>query len=114
MFSRFRKTLTVTRGGAGQFVDGIFQPGTQSSFTIQASVQPTTPDDVELIPAGKRDRLSYTLYSDTALKIANDNTQQPGDRVLIDGETYEAMGRQPWQNNIINHHRTVVVKEAEQ
>lgn len=114
MFGIFRKPLTVTRGAAGQYVDGIWQSGSESSFTIQASVQPTTPNDVQLLPEGKRDRLAYTLYSDTSLRIANDNTQEPGDIVTIDGDSFEAMARRPWQNSIIDHHVTIVVKEAEQ
>lgn len=114
MFGVFRKPLQVSRGGQGQYVDGIWQGGATSSFTIEASVQPATPDDIQLLPEGKRDRLAYTLYSDTALRIANDNTQQPGDVVTIDGETFEAMARRPWQNNIIDHHVAIVVKEAEQ
>lgn len=114
MFGVFRKPLTVTREQPGQYVDGVWQPGTSATLTVNASVQPTTPDEMQMLPEGERDRQAFTLYSDTELLVSNDNTQQPSDRVQIDGATYKASARAPWQNSIIPHHRTVVVKENEQ
>lgn len=114
MLDVFRQDLTVTRQQPGQYVDGIFQPGTTETLTVRASVQPVSPDDVQLLPEGKRNRQAFTLYSDAEINVADDQTTTAGDRVDIDGDTYQATARQPWQNSIIPHYRTVVVKEADQ
>ena len=110
MFGVFRRPLTVTRKSGGEYVDGIWQPGSESQITIQASVQPTSPDDMELLPSGRRDRQAFTLYADTPLRISGEVEGSNADTVNIDGAKYEASARRPWQNNIINHHVTVVTK----
>ena len=107
----FRRALTVTRQQPGQYVNGIWQPGSESTFTVRASVQPATPDDVALLPSGQENNQAFTLYSDTALHVANEINNTVGDVVDVDGLPYRAMARQPWQNAVVPHHKTVVVKE---
>jgi len=107
----FRRPLTVTRQQPGQYVDGIWQPGSTATLAIRASVQPATPDDVELLPSGQENNQAFTLYSDTALHVANEIDNTVGDLVQIGGLEYRAMARQPWQNGVVDHHKTVVVKE---
>lgn len=110
----FRRPLTVTRYGEGEWVDGMWQEGEPETLIIRASVQPTSPDDMEMLPEGRRDRQAFTLYSDDPFRTADDNEGTNADRVEIDGVTYEVSARAPWQNSIIPHHRSVVTKVAEQ
>jgi hypothetical protein len=113
MFDVFRRSLTVIRQQPGQYVNGVWQPGSEETLTIRASVQPTSPDDIERLPEGRRERQAFTLYSSQALRIIDESEETNADIVEIDGQRYEATARQPWQNNLINHHRTIVTRISE-
>lgn len=110
MFGIFRRPLTVTRKSGGGYVDGIWQPGDETTITVKASVQPTSPDDMELLPEGRRDRQAFTLYCDTPLRVSGDVEGANADLVDIEGVSYEVSARRPWQNNIISHHVAVVTR----
>lgn len=110
----FRRTLTVTRTEPGQYVDGIWQEGAASTFEGKYSVQPTSPDDMQRVPEGRRDRVAYTLYGDPALRQADDDAGTNADRVEIDGASFEVSATQEWRNGIVPHHQAVVTKEPDQ
>ena len=115
MFSRFRQPLTVTRdGGEGEWVNGIWQPGAPTTLTARCSVQPSNQNDMEMLPEGRRDRQAFTLYGRTELKMADDNAETNADRVEIYGDMFEVTHVERWTNGIINHFKSIVVKEAEQ
>lgn len=115
MLSRFRQALTVTRdGGAGEWVDGIWVPGAPAVLTIRCSVQPSNQNDMEMLPEGRRDRQAFTLYGKAELKTADDNAGTNADRIEIYGAMFEVMHVARWTNGIINHFKSIAVKEAEQ
>lgn len=115
MFGVFRRQLSVFRKPSGEYVDGVWQPyGDAEKLTITASVQPTSPEDIELLQSGKRKRRAYTLYSDVPFQMADDNKNIEADRVEIDGEMFEIEAVQNWQNSIIPHCKSVAVLESEQ
>ena len=114
MFSIFRQPLTVTRKSGGEFVNGIWTPGTTAEVPIEASVQPASPDDMQRLPEGRRQDKAYVLRSDQELLEVDDNAEQSADLVTIGGETYEVMRCSRWQNSIINHFESLVVRQSEQ
>ena len=106
-----RMPLTIRRTEGGEYVDGIWQPGTESEFTARYSVQPTSPDDMEMLPEGRRERRAYTLFGDDSLQgVGTDNP----DLVQIDGEWYEVSAVQEWRNTLIPHCRSIVTRLEEQ
>ena len=107
-----RMPLTIRRTEGGEYVDGIWQPGTESEFTARYSVQPTSPDDMEMLPEGRRDRQAYTLFGDKPLRMATDEGN--ADLVLIYGEWYEVHARQAWRNGLVPHERMVATRLEEQ
>jgi len=115
MFGVFRRQLSVFRKPSGGYVDGVWQSGGDAEeLTITASVQPTNPKDMELLPSGKRKRRAYTIYSDIPFKMTDDNKNIEADRVEIDGEMFVIEAVQNWQNSIIPHCKSVAVLESEQ
>ena len=106
-----RKEITVYRVSAGQYVDGVWQEGTETSFTDRFSVQPTSPDDMEMLPEGRRQNRAYTLIGDNMLRGVTDSNP---DQVEIEGERYEVSAAQRWGNSIIPHARNVVTRLDEQ
>lgn len=107
MFGVFRRSLTGYRVTPGQYVDGIWQDGTESEITVTASVQPTSNDDVEALPEGRRQARNYTLITDDDLRGLTDANP---DQVEIEGERYEVSAIQLWANGIIPHKRAVVTR----
>ena len=49
MFDALRGPITVRRRAAGSWVDGQWVEGSESSITIQASVQPARQDDMDML-----------------------------------------------------------------
>ena len=107
-----RMLLTIRRTTGGEYVDGLWQPGTETEFTARYSVQPTGKDDMEMLPEGRRERQAFTLFGDTPLRRADDEGN--ADRVLIYGEWYEVNAHQPWRNGLVPHERMVVTRLEDQ
>ena len=102
-----RRTVTIYRQTGGEYVDGVWQAGSETELTGEYSVQPTSPDDMQTLPEGRRERRAYTLYGDDSLNPVG--TQNP-DQVEIDGERYEVSAVQEWRNSIIPHCRSIVTR----
>jgi hypothetical protein len=107
MSNLFRKPLVYTRLSPGSFVMGRWLEGTPTDFPFMASVQATTSHDVQFLDIARRERKSYTLFTDTKLLTLTPGTANP-DRVTINGEVFEVDVEAPWQNNVINHYKFIV------
>ena len=102
-----RKKLTA-RNANGQRVKGRWQESTGTPFEILASVQPTTPNEIESLPENRRESISYTLYSRDDLVSLGEN-ENP-DQVQIEDAWYEVTVKNTWKNGLINHNQYVVTK----
>ena len=107
MSGLFRKPLNGSRLTNGSLVKGRWVEGAASPISFEASVQSTTAHDILFLEIGRRERKSYTLYTDTKLMALTAGTKNP-DRVYVDGETYEVDVEAPWRNNVISHYKYVV------
>ena len=105
-----RKALTVERSIGGTMSYGRYTEGTPTTLAITASVQPLRPDEMQLLPEGRRPEESFRLYTDTRLLTANRGTNKNADIVTIDGTRYEVLSCATWQNDIINHYKAIVSK----
>jgi len=108
--SVFRKAVTRKTISGATIVDGYRVAGTPTSSTIQASVQPLTPHEVEQLPEGRRNQKNFWLFTDTELNM---KTAENPDLVTIDGEDFEVMKVHPWQNGVISHFKILVMKKLE-
>lgn len=107
--SSFRRPLEITRRAPGQYVDGIWQEGAETTLTIMASVQPATPDDMMMLPEGRRERSAYVLFTATPLRTAVEGRHN-ADTLEIYGEAYEVTQVGVWQNNVLPHYRAIATK----
>lgn len=82
-------TFTVTRRGAGTVSGGIVTPGSASTFSIAAVIQPAGPEHMERMPEGTRIDDTKVIYTRTPLYVSNEATGGVADRISIDGKTYE-------------------------
>lgn len=106
MFAIFRQPLILLRVQPGQWVEGIYQEGTEEVLTVDVSVQPTAPEDMKSLPEGRRERKSYTLIGDSRLRSVEDGANP--DRIIINEQDYEVVVSSEWRNGILSHNRSIV------
>lgn len=104
---QFRKPITVKSKSGGAFVNGFWVTGSISTSTIQASVQPLSPIDLQTLPENRRDKATFRLYSNYSFNTVGSNNP---DIVVIDGVDYEVISLSVWKNNVINHYKAIVAK----
>ena len=107
-FAVFRQSLQVVSTAAGSYAEGVWTNGQQTLSLVSASVQPITPEEMQLVPENRRIEARYTLYTDTELKAANQDAGINADIVYIRSRMFEVLGCDYWRNNVINHYRVVV------
>ncbi len=108
-FARFRRPLAANRKPIGSYVDGVWVEPEGLAFTVLASVQPATPEDLQSLPENRRTLATYRLYTDTQLFRALEGVRNP-DTVIINGEEYEIAQVSAWQNGIIGHYKCLAVR----
>jgi hypothetical protein len=108
--SSFRKPLTVREvTGGGYDSNGRWAGETEAPLTIRASVQPSSPKDLQALPENRRTHASFTLYTDTLLRTVE--SQNPH-RVRLFGDDYEVVAVEAWQNGVRPHFKAIVQKRA--
>lgn len=91
-------TVTVTRSGAGSYINGRWAAGVASQFSISASIQPAKMKHEELLhlPEGDRNRSALRVYTPTELRSANEADGTPADFIAWDGEQWEVVKVDVW------------------
>lgn len=87
-------TYTVTRTAQGTRSNGRYTPGSTSTFSIVASVQPMRGRDLRVLAEGQHAEDTRVIYTSTELRVMSP-TNDP-DRVSIDGESYELFRCERW------------------
>lgn len=108
----FASNYTVTRYAAGTHSNttGRFTPGSTSTLTIRASVQPASPSDVERLPEGMRGRDARRVYTETQLFPVRQGAQpRQADTLVIDGYVYEVADVNYW-DKVMPHYRCIAVR----
>lgn len=96
-------TYTVTRGTAGSYGtsganEGVYVPGSTSTFSIRAAVQPVSGRDLLRLPEGLRTSELIAIWTATALQTASPQGA-PADRIAYNGTNYEVQQVEYWAEN---------------
>lgn len=110
----FRKPQAITRIGAGEYVNGVFVPGVESTIVILASVQPVTAQDIATPPEGKRLSDYVKIYTSSELQVLNEVAGLEPDQLVWRGHTYECTSGDQWQNGVISHRKYLFSKLSQQ
>lgn len=101
----FRKPFSVLTESPGSYVEGLFVPGTRSTITIQASIQPVSGEDMITAPEGRRTQDMIKVYTSTELKQADEGTGQQPDIVVWQGFGYEVTSMDVRLMDVIPHYK---------
>lgn len=107
-------TYTVTRRGASSYASGTGEPvaGSTSTFTAVASVQPMPGREAKNLPEGIATEDARVMYVEELLRAADDRTKTQGDRVAVDGDSFEAIKVEPWGGALLPHYRVTLVRRG--
>lgn len=102
-------TYSLKRHGAGDYVEGVFVPGSVTTSTIQASVQPAGGKELQRLPEGERLQ-DYLAVWTTSELLTLEGSRAP-DRLVIDGAEYEVVAVEDWLSEG-NYYKAIVHRVA--
>lgn len=101
----FRKSQTIKRQGVGAYVDGVWIAGAVAQFTINASVQPLSDQDLVNLPSGRRESDVVKMYcADDLIEVGRSTGQEPDVLVWL-GKDYEITSKSVRQMGVLPHYR---------
>ena len=112
-FTPMSEAVTIDRTVAGTYPDGNYVEGASFSFTVTASVQPMLQREQLVLPEGVRERKAIILFTDTELKVVDEENGTSADVVNYLGEKYEVFQASNFRMGILDHFRIVALKENE-
>lgn len=109
--AEFAAPRTVTRASSASSYDANGRPvaGGTTTITVNASVQPTSGRDLQLLPEGERTKESLTFFATSELRTSDPETGTPADRVAYGSKNYEIQSVQDW-SELAGYWRAVGMK----
>ena len=101
----FAAPVVRTRSAPGQFVGGIWQPGTPSAQTIAACVHAVSPEMTQNLPEGIRTEAEIVVYSRSELRAADESAGTVADVIEWQGQDYKIL--QVWARIEGSHYKAV-------
>ncbi len=91
--------ITVQRdSGTGEFIEGLYVKGATTTFKTFASVQQPTPQQLETLPEGERDKNPRLFISKKPLKTVSDRDNTIADIVIYKGERFKIIQLGDWSS----------------
>jgi hypothetical protein len=112
-FEKFRKDRECYRLAPSTITDDRRSvPGSRTPLSITASLQPSNPTELLVLPEGLRDQESYTLFyeTDDPLQTVKTSPNRMPDIVVHNGEEFTCRYTKKWRNDVINHYKSIIQK----
>jgi len=105
------ETITIERFAEGSWSNnGRYEKGDAETFTIEASVQPASGNQVKILPEHRRTEEIIVIYSDKQLRVNDNKKNKSGDTLLHSGKKYEILNVKDWSRTDIPHFECLGVK----
>jgi hypothetical protein len=105
------ESITVTRAGAGAYVDGAWQRNaTPQTLILKAIVQPYKGPELLQFPEGQRARQWLRIYCDQELRTADESTGADPDVVTYGAHQYQLQRVEDRSQGPLAHYRALAVK----
>ena len=109
--SSFRKPITVTRTGQGDYNDeGVWVEGIPAELSVRMSVQPLRLEEMDALPEGRRSSKAVKIYAESQLLPADQGARQNADQVTWQGKQWEIVGCDPYLMGVIPHFKALAVE----
>lgn len=103
------KSILVRRMSPGEYTGGFWVEGADTTMTLTASVHPLTPEEMALLPEGRRNGKTFTVFTSEQLFPAIRGAAN-ADQVTYAGTVFEVMSCAAWQNGVISHYKSVIAE----
>lgn len=100
------KSYTTTRTAKGTPVNGRYSPGSQTTITVRANVQPYGGSQ-ETLPEGRHVETTLKLFTATKLFTVDEPGFEP-DQLSVDGEAYEVFNVDGWPG----HYEVLIARQV--
>lgn len=107
---QFNSGISVKRYPAAAMAKGRYQAVTPTTFTIVASIQPMGGDEILMLPEGDREKEVLSLFTETELRVADQDNKTESDRVAWEGSDYEVIKVRPWKMGALDHYECVIAR----
>lgn len=109
MFVPFSKDLTIYRKTGKTFLDydGLFKEPPIEEIVVFASVQPTSSNDMQALPEGRRTHRTVKVYTAEPLQMADQKLGTQADRFYYLGREFEVTAVAPYQSDLISHYKSL-------
>jgi len=95
----------------GQYVEGVWVPGSTSKLTVRGSLQPMSMRDLQMLPEGERVKQTYKLYTDSLLFTGREGAMRSPDRVCVNQEWFRVHSTERWDGTDLPYFKSVLVRE---
>ena len=95
--------LSVVRDSGGAYVNGQYQPSYGTPFPVWASVQPVTPETVQMLPEAARTRaklLAYAGSEQPRIRTTDLDSGASADRVTYRNTDFLAIEVADWTGHV--------------
>lgn len=105
-FSLVKKTaVDILRHAKGDYVDGEWVEGAETTVTIQANVHPFSDYQVMMLPESDRTKSWLWLFTSDVVRQKKEGIGgYGGDRFMWQGDLYEVMKVQTYVMTVQDHH----------
>lgn len=118
MMRKFRRKgpgteLKLTRYGAGDYRDGVFQRGPAKVSTIDGSIQAITEQTPNVTTEMLQSRQSYmVLYTTQKMQVNDEKLKTVADIIECEGQRYMVMGCYNFQYLSLMHYQAFLKRET--
>jgi len=104
-FSLVKKTpVDILRHAEGDYVDGEWVEGVETTVTIQANVHPFSDYQVMILPESDRTKSWVWLFTSDLVRQKKEGVNGYGaDRFMWDGDLYEVMAVRNYKMGVVDH-----------
>lgn len=88
--------VVVFRASQGSYIDGIYQPGIVGTFKTICSVQQATPEDLQMLPTGERDKDIRKFICKKSVRTTDDKDGTIADVIRYKGKDYKLIQAADW------------------
>lgn len=105
--------IQVKRWGEGEWVDGYFVNGIETTLDIEANVQPLRGHELLTLPEADRTKESIKVYCVETLKTVDEVGQKKADIIIWEGKRWQATRPMTYKMGVLDHTKTVCFRLPE-
>ena len=105
--------IQVKRFGEGEWVDGYFVNGVETTLDIEANVQPLRGHELLTLPEADRTKESIKVYCVETLKTVDEVGQKKADVIIWEDKRWQATRTMTYRMGVLDHTKTICYRLPE-